>query len=64
MFVGLAGKDMAVQIMGDTPPIQIVLQQIGTGFCNHDPPCLVSFSSEGQPPWAARDAGKVSSSAG
>ena len=25
MFMGLAGKDMAVQVVGDAPPIQVVL---------------------------------------
>ena len=41
MFMSLAGKDIAVQFMGDTPPIQIVLEHIGRGLCNHDPPNLV-----------------------
>ena len=49
MFMSLAGKDIAVQIMGDTPPIQIVLEHTGAGFRNYDPPNLVSFSGEGQP---------------
>ena len=49
MLMSLAGKDIAVQFMGDTSPIQIVLEHIGTGLCNHDPPNLVPFSGEGQP---------------
>ena len=49
MFMSLAGKDIAVQVTGDAPPIQVVLEHTGAGFRNYDPPNLVSFSGEGQP---------------